>query len=713
MSRRAIKRYEQVLEADKLSRHAASEDDVDEEHSLQSSPLAPRAQGLFALLEDEEDGEDDDSSTGGDTAATDSALPSTEGRIDDRQRSEGNDSLEIEQQLDASDNGEPRRDAGPERKKKKKKRRGRRRQGTESNQETDPDWIALNEMDKLAPSKEEDITPGWIPSSYFADNDTDDIRSEARKILASVEAMVQAEPSASFATLQSASLTSLSKVLHVEPRLLNADSELKRLFGSRVIETERRADEATAVATGRRRGRTGARAHLRRKVSIVSPRDTWFAEAPGLVMVLDSDATNDSLEGIRYYRYVHESSYARIQDEYRVLVGTHDPNMLVELSSRYPYHVDTLLQLAEVYRQMGELDRAAEMVERCLYVLETAWNIGFKPYDGNCRIRFDVLENRSLFVALFRYSQLLTRRGLHRTALEIAKLLLNFEPEKDPMGMLMLSDSFALLSGEFKWIQAMQSAFQLIPIRYFPNFAASAAIAHESIRLGVTGISNRGTSGKSKKSSSGKDNPATAGASEQAEELLIDALLTFPMLLRPLLSAIQDESGVWAEHRLFDEGWYSAGYEDYGVMARMCRVYAERSKLIWNSTANKQLLVKCARAAGAMDSAAGTGEDPETGRLTSAYVSDPAEHPRVARCRAQRAEAGEWLRRSGLYRSVQISDFADSTTNLPAEILAGDGGDQAVGAPVPREVSLSESAWEFLQSLLPWREAQDAQQSDT
>lgn len=716
MSRRAIKRYEQV-QAEQLvnadSDHAG--DGTEEEESTKFSPRPSGGQGLFALL-----GGDDEAETGSEQDETLLAHPD-----DDDSGMNGSatsvlpDGSEMGSQAAVANLGDGAEDKQVDdtqnpksnKKKKKKKRRGKKRQETgTTDRETDPDWIALNEASANNSVEKASSTPGWIPSSYFASDDSEEVKAEAETIMAAIEAIVLGDSAEHDRAPDVAALNSVSKLLHVEPRLLNADSELKRLFGSRVVESERRVDEATGTAAGRRRGRGGGRSHFRRKVSLVSPRENWFAEAPGLVMELDSEATNEDISGLRYFRYVHESSYARIQDEYRVIVGTHDPNMLVELCSSYPYHVDTLLQLAELYRQMGELDRAAEQIERCLYVLESSWNLAFKPYDGNCRLKFDRVENRSIYVALFRYSQLLTRRGLHRTALEISKLLLNFDPTNDPMGVLMLADSFALLCGEFQWIQDMRSEFTSIPLRYFPNFAASSAVACESMRQGIGGTSNRSGSGKGKKNPKSTSNDSSStNQSQMPDDLLIDALLTFPMLLRPLLSAMQDESGVWTEHRLFDEAWYNVGYEDHGVLLRMCRVYAERSKLLWNSTSNKQMLVRCARAAGELDTAAGTGKDPVTGHLTSAIVSDATEHERVAKCRALRAEAGEWLKNSGLYQGVQISDFTDSTTNLPAEILAGDGADQAVGAVAPREVTMTQGAMEFLQSLLPWREASDAQ----
>lgn len=709
MSRRAIKRYEQDLQANQADKSAESEDDERPSEPLTPSPRPSRGQGLFALLGEQQDNSESESDDGTQAAPE----ISKENQQESHSEPEIVTEKKSDEQLEGNTQTEKEEAQGPKpmKKKKRRKRKGKKRTDADlADRETDPDWIALSEATAETSAKQDGTKPGWIPSSYFAEDDSEAIREEAVRIMAAIEGIVFSADELHQENRDVLS-NSVSKILHVEPRLLNADSELKRLFGSRVIESERRGEEATNAAGGRRRGRGNGRSNIRRRVSLVSPRENWFPEAPGLVMEIDSQTTDKDMTGVRYFRYVHEASYARLQEEYRVIVGTHDPNLLAEFCSRHPYHVDTLLQLAELYRQMGELDRAAEQIERCLYVLESSWNVAFKPYDGNCRLRFDLVENRSIFVALFRYSQLLTRRGLHRTALEISKLILNFDPENDPMGVLMLADAFALLSGEYQWIRDMHADYSLIPMRYFPNFAASTAIAAESMRQGIGGISDRAGSGKRKKKAKATSiDSSEASDSRNPDDLLTDVLITFPMLLKPLLSAIQDESGVWTEHRLFDEAWYSVGYQDNGVLFRMCRVYAERSKLLWNSTSNKQMLLRCARAAGELDTAAGTGKHPVTGRLTPALVSDLANHGRVAKCRALRAEAGDWLRTSGLYQSVQLSDFTDSTTNLPAEVLAGDAGERAVGAPPPpREVSLTQGAMEFLQSLLPWRAASDAQ----
>ena len=53
---------------------------------------------------------------------------------------------------------------------------------------------------------------------------------------------------------------------------------------------------------------------------------------------------------------------------------------------------------------------------------------------------------------VLRYIDILERTGSPRTAFEFAKLLLSFEPIKDPFGMLLMLDYYAMRSGEVEYM---------------------------------------------------------------------------------------------------------------------------------------------------------------------------------------------------------------------------------------------------------------------
>ena len=75
-----------------------------------------------------------------------------------------------------------------------------------------------------------------------------------------------------------------------------------------------------------------------------------------------------------------------------------------------------------------------------------------------------MLENRSFFLALFKYSQNLGRRecqGCVHSALELTKCLLymSLSPLKDPLCSLLCLDYWALRSAEYDWVLQFNDSF--------------------------------------------------------------------------------------------------------------------------------------------------------------------------------------------------------------------------------------------------------------
>ncbi|NEJ84037.1 hypothetical protein GR268_47225, partial [Rhizobium leguminosarum] len=62
----------------------------------------------------------------------------------------------------------------------------------------------------------------------------------------------------------------------------------------------------------------------------------------------------------------------------------------------HPYHVDALVQLAEVCKHTGELETATELVERAVFCFESVWHPLFVPslFRGNARFLFSHEPNR-------------------------------------------------------------------------------------------------------------------------------------------------------------------------------------------------------------------------------------------------------------------------------------------------------------------------------
>lgn len=144
---------------------------------------------------------------------------------------------------------------------------------------------------------------------------------------------------------------------------------------------------------------------------------------------------------------------------------------------QHPYHIDSLLALAEVYKDLGEVQQSAELLERCIYALECAWHPTFNVTTGKCRLVYGWDPNKPLFYALFKHMQHLGRRGCHRTALEVCKLILSLDSD-DPMGALLCIDYFALRAEQYEWFQRFSREYSSeseLPL--LPNFSFSLALA--------------------------------------------------------------------------------------------------------------------------------------------------------------------------------------------------------------------------------------------
>ena len=91
-----------------------------------------------------------------------------------------------------------------------------------------------------------------------------------------------------------------SEVLGVDSRYLRAGDELRRIFGSKVINAVERSGEGGGMLSGRKRQppRRGARG-LFKKTLLVTPLEHWPRPEGGLSMVC-----TDTKEGLNFFRWV-------------------------------------------------------------------------------------------------------------------------------------------------------------------------------------------------------------------------------------------------------------------------------------------------------------------------------------------------------------------------------------------------------------------------
>ncbi|XP_041375879.1 transcription factor 25-like [Gigantopelta aegis] len=255
-------------------------------------------------------------------------------------------------------------------------------------------------------------------------------------------------------------------LLRVEYRNLNPDNELKRIFGSRVVRSENMRP--------RNRNRP-----YQRPTKLVQCRDNWPPIGKnGLSMCL-----SESRSSSQYFTFEHSHQYQQIQFMFFDAVETLNPENITNLIQAHPYHIDSLMQMSEIFRMSEDMQTAAQFIERALYAFENAFHPSFSLTTGTCRLDYRRQENRAFHLCLFKHLMSVGQRGCYRTALEFCKMLLSLDPDTDPLCVLLMIDFYALRAEEFHFLIRMSNEWEAHRnLSQLPNFAFSVPLAmfHES-----------------------------------------------------------------------------------------------------------------------------------------------------------------------------------------------------------------------------------------
>lgn len=150
------------------------------------------------------------------------------------------------------------------------------------------------------------------------------------------------------------------------------------------------------------------------------------------------------------------------------------------------------------------------IVERALYSFQQSFHPLFSITRGECRLEYRQQENRSFFISLFKNIIFVGERGCSRTALEFCKVLLSLNPHEDPLAVLLLIDYFAIRCEEFEYFLRFHAEQnQRLNLDGLPNFVYSVSLSH--FRM---------------------------SSIEKANEVLQDALLRFPTVVKYLLDKL-------------------------------------------------------------------------------------------------------------------------------------------------------------------------------
>jgi hypothetical protein len=406
--------------------------------------------------------------------------------------------------------------------------------------------------------------------------------------------------------------------LRVNDRSLNAETELRRLFGNATV------DEAIAERTASRmhpndprlRSQRPSLASVRSRIyCMVTVRAEWPKVDAHISMKLLKTQGDVSFFKLKWHR-----AYRKLQRLYFECVNSGDPNAVHAVLREEPFHMDSLLQLANLSVRASDMPNAADYCERVLYTFEAVRHESW-TFDGNVPPALFARGESPVHHAIFRYIHLLGRRGCQRTAFEYCKLLLTMDPS-DPLAILALMDYFALRSKQFAALDRTANDVTLVhhQLDLLVNWSYSQALAAFRRRQANDSV---------------RDGP-------DADTLLQRALQTFPHAIVELLSRNGKAPDGALQHPHF-----ALDTTHLPSLQHLVKLYAERNHDLWRGADILKWVL-----ANAAVVLAQSQDDPATVRAREAIVDEHYD--------------GDCNR----FAHLTLTDFSDHIDQLPEDVAA-------------------------------------------
>lgn len=225
----------------------------------------------------------------------------------------------------------------------------------------------------------------------------------------------------------------------------------------------------------------------------------------------------------------------------------------------------------------GEHQASADAIGKCLYALECAWHPLFSPLQGNCQLKYCHETNKPIFRALFSHMQNMDKRGCHRSALEVCKLLLSLDSD-DPMGAVFCIDYFSLRAEEYSWLERFADEYRCDEeyrsdnsLWLFPNFSYSLAVCCFYLE----------------RNAASKDAPKQTDKATSTD-LMKQALMLHPLVLKKLVEKAPLKDPAWT--KMLNHSFFGSAKAGSPSLDHLINIYVERSYLLWRFPDLQRLL---------------------------------------------------------------------------------------------------------------------------
>jgi hypothetical protein len=138
-------------------------------------------------------------------------------------------------------------------------------------------------------------------------------------------------------------------ILSVSPKNLDADLELRKLFG-KVVDAEAREARRQPIHGIPVRVINRIKAsHTSKKHTLMKPKDEWQLFAAYNQRMLSMDIVTKE-DGVTKFKFVHSKRYQDIQMQFFIAALGGDGNVLMSLLKKHPFHVDSWYEIPLIRR---------------------------------------------------------------------------------------------------------------------------------------------------------------------------------------------------------------------------------------------------------------------------------------------------------------------------------------------------------------------------
>lgn len=200
--------------------------------------------------------------------------------------------------------------------------------------------------------------------------------------------------------------------------------------------------------------------------------------------------------GLQFYKFeaLNTDLNKNSMSEFYLSVVLHpDHEALINLiSSKFPYHVPGLLQVALILVRQGDKSNSNGLVERALFVFDRALRSGIEFNATSCQLPYIFFFNRQFYLAIFRYLQIISQRGAISTASEWCKVLWSLSPLEDPLGCRYFMDYYILMNKDYQYFISLANSPLLTNYRQWYTLGMALGVVLSYLRVGESGKARNG-----------------------------------------------------------------------------------------------------------------------------------------------------------------------------------------------------------------------------